>query len=242
MTKPLIGLTTARQNGVYGYPMISNPETYIQALSQAGATPVLIPLGLPDETLLDILSRCDGILFTGGGDIHPNQYGGISHPKVSNVDTDRDRVETLLACEAINEKVPFLAICRGFQMINVALGGTLYEHIPDQHLNTIKHDYTPIGPEDRLVHEVKILEDTHLSHILGSTRIEVNSTHHQGIRLLADGLNPLAYAPDGIIEAFELKNHPFGLAVQWHPERLQSHAPMRDLFSVFVETASKHRK
>lgn len=235
MHLPLIGITTYHTTNAAGNSILALGENYVQALSQAGGLPILVPLGLPSEQLSALLARLDGILFSGGGDIDPGIYGMESSPEVGNVDPDRDRVEIQLVREAVSEGLPFLGICRGCQVINVALGGTLYTHIETQHPQALKHDYYPDWPRDHLPHNVNIEPGSRLASILDTTSPEVNSLHHQGVRSLASGLCPTAWAPDDLIEAFELPDHPFGIAVQWHPEWLTDHAPMRALFRAFVE-------
>ena len=213
-------------------------EAYVQAVLMAGANPVLVPLGLPDDRLQGLLARLDGILFSGGGDIHPQRYGAQPHPLVNTVDEDRDRVEIALVRQAVESEKPFLGICRGLQVVNVALGGSLYEDLLEQHPNSLKHDHFPDEARDFLAHSVSIDKGSQLSDILGAAEMDVNSLHHQGIRLLAPPLRAAAHAPDGVIEAVEALVHPFGLAVQWHPEWLQAHLAMRALFERFVRAAS----
>ncbi|MBU0512123.1 MAG: gamma-glutamyl-gamma-aminobutyrate hydrolase family protein [Chloroflexi bacterium] len=237
MPSPLIGIITYRHPSSYGFSLNALAEAYIQAVSQAGGIPVLIPLGLPEEQLNDMLPRLDGILFSGGGDIEPQRFGADNHPEVKGVDTDRDRVEIQLARDVVRDGIPFLGICRGIQLINVALGGTLYTHLSDQYPGAIQHSFLDEQPRDYLAHEVKVQAGTQLFEILGDPTIKVNSLHHQGIRQLAAGLKMTAQAPDGLIEGVEIPEHPFGIAVQWHPEWLTAHAPMRDLFRAFVEAA-----
>lgn len=238
MTRPLIGITTYRSLSRYSYPVISLTEAYVQALSLAGADPLLVPPGLPDKGMGSLLARLDGILFSGGGDIHPRFYGSQPHPLVTEVDEDRDRVEIALVRQAMQRGTPFLGICRGLQVINVALGGSLYEDLLDQYPNSLKHDRFPEKERDYLAHSVSIDENSQLAEILGTQEVQVNSLHHQGIRKAAPGLRSTAHAPDGVIEAVEAPEHPFGLAVQWHPEWLQAHLVMRSLFERFVQAAA----
>lgn len=238
MIQPLIGITSFTQLNEYGHPMNAVMSAYTQAVANAGGLPLLIPLGLKETAYQALLPRLNGILFTGGGDVHPDHYGGQPHPKVGDVDTERDLFEIWLARQVVEQDKPFLGICRGIQVINVALGGTLYEDILAQKQGAIKHDYYPNKPRNLLAHGVEIAAGSHLATILGLTSTQVNSLHHQGIKTLASCFTPTAHAPDGLLEAFELPNHRFGLAVQWHPEWLQEHAPMRKLFEAFVEAAS----
>ncbi len=238
MSAPLIGLITYRLDSGYGFPVFALAEKYVEALKQVGALPVLIPLGLPEEALRDLLPRLDGVLFTGGGDIAIHRFGGETHERVENVDEDRDRIELQLMQDLLQSDMPLLGICRGIQVINVAMGGTLYTHIEDQHSGAIKHDYTPDYPRDQLSHTVTVDEGSRLAEILGEVEVEVNSMHHQGIKEVADGLQVTAHSPDGLVEGVEIPGSVFRLAVQWHPEWLPDHAPMRDLFAAFVRAAS----
>ena len=237
--KPLIGITTYRATNKFGNPILALGENYVKSVAQAGGIPVLLPLDLPESQLADLLSRLDGILFSGGGDIDPALYGAQTTPEVNSVSPARDRTEMWMFKTAAAEGLPFLGICRGLQVINVALGGTLYTDIASQHPAALKHDYYPDWPRDHLPHTVTIEPDSRLAHILGLTETPVNSLHHQGIRGLAAPLRAVAFAPDGITEGVELPGHPFGLGVQWHPEWLTAHAPMRSLFRAFVEAAAQ---
>ena len=238
MTRPLIGITTYRSLSRYSYPVISLTEAYVQALSLAGADPLLVPPGLPDKGMGSLLARLDGILFSGGGDIHPRFYGSQPHPLVTEVDEDRDRVEIALVGQAMQRGTPFLGICRGLQVVNVALGGSLYEDLLDQHPDALKHDCFPDQARDYLAHSISIEPGSKLAEVLGTLEVQVNSLHHQGIRKAAPDLRSTAHAPDGVIEAVEAPEHPFGLAVQWHPEWLQAHLVMRSLFERFVQAAA----
>lgn len=244
MSSPLIGLTTYRHLNNQGLPLHSITEAYVRAVSNAGGLPVLIPLGLPEETLDKLFQRLDGILFSGGGDVQPERYGSQPHPLVDDVDNDRDRVEIHLLQRTVQQGLPFIGICRGLQVINVALGGTLYEDILEQRPDSLKHRFYPDWPRTYLAHTIQLEKDSRLSQVLGASSVQVNSLHHQGIRELAAPLQAAAYAPDGLIEAFELAQYPFGMAVQWHPEWLQEHPPMQSLFREFVRAAdekSTHR-
>jgi len=237
MPRPLIGITTARLLNKANIHVLSVAEAYVQAVLGAGGLPVLLPLGLDEPTISELLARLDGLLFTGGGDIAPERYGGQPHERVYDVDLDRDRIELSLVDWTARQGKPFLGICRGFQVVNVALGGSLYEDILDQHAGALKHDYFPGYPRDQLVHPVQLTPGSRLASILGQTEVQVNSLHHQGVRQVPGVLTTTALAPDGIPEAVELPGHLFGLAVQWHPEWLQAHDPMRALFRALVEAA-----
>lgn len=232
-----IGVTTYRGANKYGMPIAAAAQAYIDALVQAGAAPLLIPLGLSEAQLDSLLDGLDGVLFTGGGDIHPERYTAEMDDWVKDVDEERDRVELYLLQRALERQTPLMGICRGFQLINVGLGGSLYTDIHVQHAGALKHDYYPNLPRDLLAHNVRLEPGSRLGSILGQAEVEVNSLHHQGVRSLAQGLTPVGYAPDGIVEAFEVPGQPFALAVQWHPEWLQAHAHGRALFKAFVQAS-----
>lgn len=239
MLAPLIGITTYRHSHQQGFSLITISEAYVQAVSQVGGIPVLIPLGLSEDQLLTMPSRLDGIIFSGGGDIDPGIYGGEPHQEISFVDSDRDRVELQLVQNVLKNRIPFLGICRGIQMINVALGGTLYTHIPDQLPSEVHHPYIEGNPRDYLAHEVLIQPGSQIFDIMGQPGVMVNSMHHQGIDQLGDDLQVTAHAPDGLIEGVEMRDYPFGIAVQWHPEWLTTLDPMRALFQSFVKASGK---
>jgi putative glutamine amidotransferase len=236
MPKPLIGLTTTRSLISSGRSTYTVNEPYAKSISNAGGLPVLIPLDLSQDDLDGLLPRLDGILFTGGYDVDPRRYGNQPHPKAKGIDSDRDRVEIHLVQAAIEEGKPFLGICRGLQLINITLGGTLYEDINEQLPDALQHDNHRGHSRAYLAHNVKVEPGSCLKQILSDIDVQVNSLHHQGANRLAQELHATAFAPDGLIEAFELPGHPFGLAVQWHPEELQEHAAMRRLFQAFIQS------
>jgi putative glutamine amidotransferase len=235
MSKPLIGLTTTRMPNPSRHPAFGINEPYAKAVSIAGGLPVLIPLNLSNDDLDALLLRLDGILFTGGYDVDPQEYGGQLHPKVESIDHARDEIEIHLVQAVIKSGKPFLGICRGLQVINVAMGGDLYEHLPEQLPGEVTHD-NHHRPRNFLAHSVNVEANSQLTKIMLNNQVQVNSLHHQGVRRLAHVFQPTAYAPDGLIEAFELAGGSFGLAVQWHPEELQEHETMRRLFQVFVHS------
>jgi len=237
LSQPVIGVTTYRNQNPLGFSQCSLAEAYIQALALTGASPILIPLGLSQPALDAIVRRLDGILFSGGGDIEPERYGSLPHTKVDGIDIDRDQIELHLLKNVINKSMPFFGICRGLQVINVALGGSLYEDLLDQRPNTIRHQFVLGMPRDFLAHTVQIEPESRLASILQLSETKVNSLHHQGIHKVAPGLKITATAPDGVIEGIELPDYPFGLAVQWHPEWLQTNPAMQALFRAFVNAA-----
>jgi putative glutamine amidotransferase len=238
MIYPVIGVTTMCRQNEQGMQLVSVAEAYITALTQAGICPVLIPNQISESAVDELLVRLDGILFTGGGDIAADFYQDEQNPMINGVERDRDRIELHLLKRAVEEGKPFMGICRGLQLVNVGLGGSLYADIAEQAPWAIKHDYYPEWKRDYLAHSVEVQTDSRLHSILGAKTVEVNSLHHQAIRQVAPDLVPTAFASDGIVEAVELQQHPFGLAVQWHPEWLTAHRQMRNLFSAFAEATS----
>lgn len=238
MTAPWIGISssyTPAQDGKFG--TITVGESYVQAVYQAGGLPVVIPVGLSDQDLHDLLARLDGLLLTGGGDIDPARFSGQPHPRVYGIDERRDALEIGAAQIAVKTGKPFLGICRGIQVINVALGGTLFTDIGDQLEDPLRHDWYPDVPRNYLAHAVTVTQGSLLAQVLNGEAFEVNSLHHQGVEQVAPGLVPVAYSPDHLVEAVEVPGHPFGLGVQWHPEWLQEHASQRQLFQALVKAA-----
>ena len=241
INRPLIGCATYRKTvdqvppiEVYGLM-----PSYTKAVLAAGGLPVLIPLGLSTEDLQALLPRLDAVLLPGGGDVEPSYYGGNDDdPTVRDVDILRDQCELFLIRHALKTEKPLLAICRGLQVFNVALGGSLWEDIGTQMPGAMRHDFFGKGQRDLLAHEVVVHPGSLLHNILGSDTIRVNSLHHQGIRALAPELFASAVAQDNLIEAVEVEGHPFALGVQWHPENiLQAEPRMKLLFQRFVAVA-----
>lgn len=236
--RPIIGITTLEGKNLDGLPTVMLVQAYVDSIVQAGGVPVLIPSMLAEQGWDVLYERLDGIMFSGGGDIATERFGGEDHPRVDGVDPLRDSVELSLFRAAVDDDKPFLGICRGMQTVNVGLGGTLYTHIPGQHPNALDHTY-PTNMRTTLVHEVKVEEGSHLADAVGEPILQVNSMHHQGLKDVAPELRVTGYAPDGLVEAVELPGHPFGLAVQWHPEWLTDQLPTRNLFKAFVEAAER---
>jgi putative glutamine amidotransferase len=238
MQAPVIGITTFRRmkDGQVTQHAIS--EMYVQAVVRAGGVPVLIPVELKQAEAEVLTARLDGLLLSGGGDILPEQYGGKPHPKVSSMDGDRDTLEIALVKLAVEKGLPFLGICRGIQVINVALGGTLYEDIATQCEHPMRHAYYPDWPRDLRAHGVNAEPDSQLVQIVGKSEFEVNSLHHQGLRDIGADLRAVAWAPDCLVEAIELPGHPFGIGVQWHPECIPDAPESVALFDAFLKAAS----
>jgi putative glutamine amidotransferase len=235
MTKssPLIGMTTYGRNQENRFIL---PAEYVDGVRRAGGIPLLIP---PGETQFEqLLPHLDGLILTGGGDIAPELYGGQPHETIYNVDLERDQTELGLTHRLLEANLPMLGICRGLQMINVALGGTLIEHLPDVVGDQVAHKSLPHHPRPHLV---KIEAGSHLAEILQAEQVETNSWHHQALKQVAPQLKVVAYASDGIIEGVEMPGHRWLVAVQWHPELTAVADPSQQrLFDALVRAASEH--
>ncbi|MEW6405749.1 MAG: gamma-glutamyl-gamma-aminobutyrate hydrolase family protein [Chloroflexota bacterium] len=238
MPRPLIGITTRNSKDADGHPTVSVQHAYVRAITQAGGVAVPIPSILPEQDFLELYSGLNGILFTGGGDIALSHFSGSNHPRIDGVDEARDTIELTLLRVATNDGKPYLGICRGAQVMNVALGGTLYTHIHDQFSGQIDHDY-PGNLRRALVHPINVDETTRAAEIFGETLLNVNSLHHQGLKDIAPGIRAAGYAPDGLVEVVELPDHPYAVAVQWHPEWMTDQPAMQRLFRSFVEASGK---
>jgi len=234
--QPVIGITTFKGEDPDGLPIVMLIEAYVYTVLEAGGVPVLIPSMLAEGGWDALYERLDGVLFSGGGDIAPEYYSGQNHARVAGVDPQRDTVEFSLLRAVIDDGKPFLGICRGIQVVNVGLGGTLYEHLGEQFQSEIDHSY-PSNMRTHLVHEVKIEEGSRIADVVGEPILKVNSLHHQGVRDIAPALHATGFAPDGLVEVVELPDHPFGLAVQWHPEWLTNQRATANLFKAFVDAA-----
>ncbi len=236
---PIIGITSGRVTKDSPLPFTHISSAYIQAVISAGGIPLVIPVETPLNQIPTLLTRIDGLLLTGGGDIDPRLFNGAEHARVYGIEPERDALEVQLVQMAVRSDLPFLGICRGHQVVNVALGGSLITDIASQAPQAQRHDWFPGVERDYLAHTVTLLSDCRLSKILAAVEVQVNSLHHQSILQPAPSLNVVAHAPDGIIEAVELPGHAFGLGVQWHPEWLQKHPCMRNLFNAFISAAKK---
>ncbi len=207
---------------------------YLDGLLFAGAVPVILPFSA-DESVLDrITDVCDGFLFTGGHDVSPALYGEKPLCGINDVCEKRDALELAVFRRAAAADKPVLGICRGLQFINAAMGGTLYQDLPSQRPSDISHRQQP--PYDIPSHTVKVEKDTPLYKYLQTDNLDVNSSHHQAVKNLAPGLLPMAFSPDGIVEAFFGSEQRFLWAVQWHPERLFRKDEYNGMiFKAFVE-------
>ncbi len=234
---PKIGITCINQkNPRNGSHFTAVGETYVQAVSRTGGLPFLLPV-ITDEALLDeYVDTMDGFLFSGGIDVSPRFYGENPHPLLGDTSVFLDQCQIPLMQKIIRSRKPFLAICRGNQVLNVACGGTLYQDNSLHGAGVFKH-----------MQEAERSDATHLVHITpGSALYELygnsvwtNSFHHQSVKALGNGLRICGTAEDGIVEAIELENYPFGLGVQWHPEGMfPAEDSMRPLFEALIKKAA----
>ena len=226
--RPLIGITSSYNWDNHSHTI---PNSYVDAVERGGGTPVILPptFQIDVEQLLEVL---DGLVLTGGVDVDPQLYGESPIPNLGKVDPKRDHFEMEITRKALSIGKPILAICRGHQVLNVALGGTLYQDVPSQVEGSIKHyAKTPLYYPS---HSVEVKEGSRLHGMFGKEELGVNSFHHQAVKDLGEGLVARAWAPDGVIEAMELPGDAFVLGVQWHPERMID-GEMLKIFQGFVQ-------
>ena len=243
-TQPLIGVSTSevrRRDEHRTVPQGEPPrselalgERYLDAVRAAGGLPVILApvrTGAVDA----LLDRLDALCLSGGPDLHPHHYGAAEHPVLGPTEPELDRFELALARRAMSRGVPILAICRGMQVMNVARGGTLNQHLPDlggdvDHRQNLAQATT---------HDVELRPDSRLAKLLGRVRLEVNSFHHQGLDELGDGLQVVGHSPDGVAEAIESISSQFAFGVQWHAEALVERPEQLALFEGLVRAGSE---
>jgi putative glutamine amidotransferase len=234
--RPLIAVTTSelrRPEDVVARPQGEPPKLevalatlYPEAIERAGGIPVIVPLLRP-EAIAALLDRVDGICLPGGPDLQPSAYGEEPHPELGPTEPRVDAVELALVRAADRRSLPILGICRGMQLLNVARGGTLHQHLPDVVGDALQHRQPDHGSVT--THRVETAPHSRLRATLGGPRLEVNSFHHQAVRTLGDDLTATAWAEDGTIEAVEEPGDRLVLGVQWHAEGLQAHDPLFEL-------------
>ena len=232
--KPVIGITTYLTRAKFGTweeDTALVPADYVRAIERAGGRALLVP---PSEEAIDeTLDALDGVVFSGGADLDPQLYGQEAHPETKGVVAERDRGELALLQAALARDMPVLAVCRGVQVLNVALGGDLVQHLPE----VVGHENHKHTPGEYADHDVTVEPDTRLGSLIGD-RAPVKSHHHQGLGRLGEGLRESARAEDGTLEALEDPSRRFALGVLWHPEAGED---MR-LFEALVEEARGYRE
>ena len=218
---PLIGVTTSITVET-STPRAFVNSAYVEAVQRAGGVPVLLPPQLDASARVALWRVLDAVVLTGGGDVDPARFGQTPHPTVTDVFPARDALEVDLTHWALRRRLPILAICRGIQVLNVALGGTLHQDIASELPSALVH--TQREPRHQPTHRVKVEDGTRMARVLGASEVEVNSFHHQGLAGLGDGLRAVAWTADGIVEGVEMDRSPGPvLGVQWHPEELAAH-------------------
>lgn len=245
--RPLIGVTTSEvrvPDHVDPLPQ-SDPRRaemalgmkYLVAIERAGGLPVVMP-PLELDAVEPLLERLDGLCLSGGPDMDPGSYGGRYHPKLGPTEPVLDRFELSLARAADTRGTPILAICRGQQLLNVARGGTLYQDLPDQRPSDLAHRLP--GKNRHGAHDVEIEAGSLLARALGGlTQAHVNSYHHQAVQELGRGVEPVAWAADGVVEGIELPDRDFAVGVQWHAEAIVEQPEQLALFREFVAAAGR---
>jgi putative glutamine amidotransferase len=239
MTRPVIGICTALEQAqwaVWDQQAVLLSRSYVQAVQRAGALVLMLP---PDELLLEdpgeVLDLLDGLMLAGGADIDPASYGARAHPETVDTVPERDHFEIALVRAAVERDLPVLGICRGMQLINVAYGGTLLQHLPERFGH---HEHLRVaGTFDGADHDVDLIEGTLAAHAAGETHHATKSHHHQGVDRLGEGLQVSgSSSTDGLPEAIEMPGRRFVLGIQWHPEA----DPSSDVVGAFVAEAEKH--
>ncbi len=242
--RPRIGVTSWHRrdpDGLERWEAIR--DNYTGAIRTAGGVPLILPIGVDDpELIAACLEAVDGLLFTGGGDVAPAHYGEPQDPRCEEPDHERDLFEIRLARSALSRRLPILGICRGLQLLNVAAGGSLYQDIQCRPGTSPRHA-AAAADRQKLIHAVRIRPGSRLHRIMGVAESSVTSTHHQFVKGIAPGFRVAAESQeDGIVEGIEQPEHPFLVAVQWHPERMyRDHPEHLALFRALVEAAGAPR-
>ncbi|MDB4949687.1 MAG: putative glutamine amidotransferase [Gemmatimonadetes bacterium] len=242
--RPLIAVTTTLgSGGSHQLPAVKLNVQYVTAVEEPGGTAVLVTPAHDADSVAGIVGMAHGLLLTGGEDVEPRLYGQEPHPGLGHVTPARDATELAALREAMRRGIPILAICRGIQLVNAALGGTLYQDLPAQRPGPIVHEQE--APVAHRWHGATVAEGSGLRHIFGTGELFINSFHHQGIDRLAPGLEATVRAEDGLVEGVEGTDHPWLYGVQWHPERGEAEAagderdPDRRLLWAFIDAARR---
>ena len=226
-----------------GRPIYASNQTYVEAVLRAGGAPILIPPLANKPALGVIQDQLDGLLLAGGADLDPSLYGERPLPECQSPDPERDAMELAIARWALDQGLPVFGVCRGMQLLNVACGGTLYQHVPAECPDALDHEQ-PGQARSHIAHDISVQPDSLLAGILGDLHPGVNSFHHQAVHQVGRGLRVTASAEDGIIEAMEMPEAAaFVLAVQYHPEELEAvDIGSHRLFLAFVQAAADRKR
>lgn len=238
----LVSASVERKGVEFEDLSLSVSHRYVQAVIDAGGLPLVLPIAPDPEVVEAAVERCDGVLLTGGDDLQPSLHrsrvAAALKKTLSPLSPERDTLELMLVREVLRRRKPLLAICRGHQLVNIALGGTLYVDLPTEKPSDVRHNRPDL--KDRAVHPIRLLPGSRMARVFRSRDLGVNSTHHQAIQTLAGPLQPTGLSPDGIVEATEFKPEfsellPYYLSVQFHPERMVVRdARFKDLFLDFA--------
>lgn len=238
--RPLVVVTTTlAPAGSRRLPSVRLNAEYVEAVERPGATALLLSPAHDPASVERLVGVAHGLVLTGGEDVDPARYGQEPHPELGAISTERDTVELAALNAALRRGIPVLAICRGMQLLNVALGGTLYQDLPSQRGRDLLHEQD--AAVDQRWHHATVLPGSGLEGIFGARDLFINSFHHQGVERLAAGLEATVWAEDGLVEGVEGTEHPWLYGVQWHPERGEASADERDpdrrLFAAFTDAA-----
>ena len=236
--RPLIGINMDA-SGSTETQRLSLSSDYVDAVTDAGGIPVLLPSVEDIEAVKEQVAICDGFVFTGGKDIDPARYGETAHESVNPLHLRRENYDFSLIQEVLRSRKPFLAVCLGCQEVNVALGGTLVQDIVSETSTTIDHKQD--GSRGEPTHDIAITSPSKLASLVSVTSLSVNSFHHQSCDVPGKNIKYTAKAPDGVVESYELEDYPFGVAVQWHPEGLTSYTAHLKVYEGLVN-AARHGK
>jgi putative glutamine amidotransferase len=230
---PTIGITAwPRAVDLLGMPQPNQtvPTAYVSSVTRSGGVPVLLPT-VDEDRIDDLLATVDAVILTGGGDVAPDRYGSAPEPETDRVDPRRDRFDIAVARRVLDRRTPTLAVCRGLQIVNVARGGSLHQHVPSHRCLD--------RPKDT-AHQITVTPTSRLARITGTERLAVNSLHHQSVEVVGSGLEVTGRGDDGIVEAVECTDDDHLVAVQWHPELLRHRPDHLALFEDLVDRAA-HR-
>lgn len=238
MPSPIIGITCDYDVAKQASQL---HRGYYDAIVEAGGLPVLLP-NMHEEKALELLNSLDGLLLSGGNDVEPGFFGEAPIPKLGFINPFRDSLEISLCRQAMKQDMPVLGICRGIQLMNIAMGGTIYQDLESQWTSGKLYKHSQQAPDWYGSHEVELEKDSKLIQLLGVEKLRTNSFHHQAIKKLAPCFKATAWCGDGVVEGIESPSHTFAVGVQWHPEKMwQRDEKMLGLFKGLVSASIKRK-